>query len=67
MFGVNQRMFHPTLLPISCVCCSATANPLKLLYRKVSLLKQSSNLGLFKNSKRPNSAHLLVLMKTQNH
>lgn len=39
VFGVNQKHFHPFLLSISCVCCAANANPLKLLHYKVSLLK----------------------------
>lgn len=39
MFGVNQTTIHPLLLSISCVCCSVRANPSKLLYDKVSLLK----------------------------
>lgn len=32
LFGVNQKYFHPLLLSISPVCCSASANPSELLY-----------------------------------
>lgn len=39
LFVVNQKHFHPLLLSVSYVCCSASANPSKLLYYKVSLLK----------------------------
>lgn len=35
LFGLNQKPFHPFLLSISRACCSASADPLKLLHCKV--------------------------------
>lgn len=51
LFGVNLETFRPFLLCISCACCSASANPSKLLYSKKDKIwvywNQSSHLGLF--------------------